>query len=171
MTKVLLSNKYTYIIGLLLAVIVACSIALYVKQTDSPLQISGELEVKYTTIDQLKNASDLIVEVKAADVGSLKYEGLAFSLVNAEVKKVYKGDVGKNVNILETGGTVEGQEYVFEDSPVFKKNESAIVFLRKYIGPVTENAYVVTGAIQGKFKMDGDKLKAPKHAEGELAGK
>ncbi|NQX69696.1 hypothetical protein HQN90_26540 [Paenibacillus alba] len=166
------NNKYTYIICILLAIIVAFSVVFFEKKnkSESIVRIDGEFANEYPTVEALKQDSELILEVTANSVNTLKYEGLVFSIADSNVKKVYKGSVpGNTVKILETGGTFEGKEYIFEDSPVFKVNESAIVFLKKYSGPVASDAYYVTGSIQGKFRMAGGKLKPPHFAPGELA--
>ncbi|MNI03087.1 hypothetical protein D3C73_559820 [compost metagenome] len=165
-------NKFTYVVFLLLTIIVVSSIVLIEKnkKSDSVVSISGEFERMYESVESLHIDSDLVLEVTAGNVHTLKYEGLVFSLTDSFVKKVYKGpNPGPSINILETGGLFEGIAYIFEGNPVFKSNESAVVFLKKYIGPVAENAYYITGSIQGKFKIDGGRLEAPHHVSEGLA--
>ncbi|BFT71230.1 hypothetical protein [Paenibacillus sp. P36] len=166
-------SKYTYMICLLLIIIAVTGLFLAEKKnaSESVVNIQGELSKEYDSVDALKQDSDLIVEIIATNVNSLKYEGLIFSITDSTVNKVYKGAIqGSSIKILENGGSYEGKEYIFEESPVLKSSESAIVFLKKYNGPITDHAYVVTGAIQGKFKKNGSKLHPPHYAPGELAG-
>jgi len=57
---------------------------------------------------------------------------------------------------LETGGQIDNKEYSIEGNDVLRENEKAILFLEKYEGPVAEDAYVVLGVYQGKFKINPD---------------
>lgn len=58
--------------------------------------------------------------------------------------------------ILETGGTLNNVEYLFEDGGVLNPGDRSIVYFKKYIGPIPEaqDAYIISGVYQGKFDID-----------------
>lgn len=120
---------------------------------------TGELSESFSTTDSFKTNADLIVEMKKTGGKSFKYEGVAFTLSTGSVTAIYKGKLAdkKEIKILETGGVVHHIKYTFEGHEVLKNNDTAIVFLRKYNGPATdEEAYVILGEFQGKFKLDAE---------------
>lgn len=118
------------------------------------INVSGEVTKSYNNIDELKTDAEVIVEIDSNNVNSFKYKDVIFSLSNVEVLKTFKGNIkkGELLNILETGGVYNNADYIFENNKTLAKNDKAILFLKKYIGPVTEKeAYVVLGVYQGKF--------------------
>ncbi|MCP3776579.1 hypothetical protein NLX71_25370 [Paenibacillus sp. MZ04-78.2] len=126
------------------------------------IDISGSKVKAYSTLSNLEADADIIAEVNAKEVKSFEFQKVPFTVTTAEVKKVYRGTGGKEVNILETGGIFDSANYTFEGNEVFKKNDSAIVFLKKYSGPVAENAYTILGVTDGKFLVNGNKITPPK---------
>ncbi|MEI2395777.1 hypothetical protein [Paenibacillus phytohabitans] len=130
-----------------------------VTSTASPKEVveyHGDLAENFNTVSKLTYGSDAIYEVEVNDSKSFEYEGVIFTVSNANVNEHYKGASIDTVNILETGGNYNNTEYVFEDSSVLKIGDKAIVYLEKYEGPIPEaqGTYVVTGAYQGKFEID-----------------
>ena len=43
----------------------------------------------------------------------------------------------------------------------FQRVIEPIVFLQRYEGPIADNAYVILGGYEGKFKIDGNKVVPP----------
>ncbi|MBP1999991.1 hypothetical protein J2Z69_001010 [Paenibacillus shirakamiensis] len=137
------------------------------------VNVSGDLNKVFKTVSDLKNNAPLIIEAEVVKGTSFEYNHVIFTKNNLLVKKVYKGDLqGKqNIDILETGGISDNKEFVLEGNPVSKPGEKLVLFLKKYDGPVTEDAYTIEGAYQGKFTFDdGKKISFKKANEkfGEL---
>ncbi|WJQ83541.1 hypothetical protein [Brevibacillus brevis] len=133
------------------------------KQTLKKVDVSGEVVEGFDSTKELHESAEVIAEVEINESESFQYENVVFTLSDAKVKQVYKGEVlPENViNILETGGYKNGTEYTFEGNEVFETGEKAYVYLEKYDGPVTEDAYVIKGVYQGKFLKEEGKLQSP----------
>ncbi|MBP2002585.1 hypothetical protein J2Z69_003671 [Paenibacillus shirakamiensis] len=113
---------------------------------------SGDLAEGFETVDELKNSSEVIVEVEADKGTSFEYNHAIFTSTRVKINKIYKGELNVDyIKVLETGGFYHNSENVLEGNYVLQSGEKAILFLDKYIGPVTSNSYVVKGAYQGKF--------------------
>jgi hypothetical protein len=125
------------------------------------VNISGDVHERFTTIEQLKDSSELIAKVEIEKSDSFPYKHVVFTLSEAKLLHVYKGEVqnDETIKILETGGYKDGTEYTFEGNKVFTEKETAIVFLEKYEGPIVDHAYVIKGGYQGKFVTDGHTVK------------
>lgn len=113
----------------------------------------GNLDVseEFNTLEQLTDTADLVVEVKLTgeELQKIEYEGANFTLTNATVKEVIKGDTNtKSVKIFEVASF---------NINLTKRNDKFLLFLNKYTGPVTtEEAYSITGVYQGKFGLDAN---------------
>jgi len=153
-----LSIKKIYKIAALSAITCIAIIGLIIYTLNIPLRTvdtGGELTKGYSSIDDLKDSSELIAEVLVSDSDALKYKNVIFTVQSAQVQKLYKGSVDiKDIQILETGGVYGNAEYTFEKNKVMKKGEKAVVFLEKYKGPILKDAYVILGVFQGKFTID-----------------
>ncbi|KWX79617.1 hypothetical protein [Paenibacillus jilunlii] len=116
----------------------------------------GDLAVNYNTVTELTYDSESINEIKVAEKKSFEYKGVVFTVSKANIAKTYKGDLEGSVNILETGGNYNNTEYLFDDASVLKPGDKAVVYLKKYEGPIIEaqGAYVISGVYQGKFNID-----------------
>ncbi|NRR01816.1 hypothetical protein HP570_06230 [Brevibacillus sp. RS1.1] len=133
------------------------------KQTIKKVDVSVDVVEGFDSIKKLTESAEVIAEVEINESESFQYENVVFTLSDAKVKQVYKGDVlPENViKILETGGYKNGTEYTFEGNEVFETGEKAYVYLEKYEGPVAEDAYVIKGVYQGKFLKEEGKLQSP----------
>ncbi|WP_144936850.1 cytochrome c maturation protein CcmE [Paenibacillus sp. 32O-W] len=119
---------------------------------------TGELSEYYSSIDELSQRADIIVQVEKTGGKSFKYEDVPFTLSQAKIQQSYKGSkpAGERIVILETGGIIHNIEYTFEGNKILRDKDRAVLFLKKYTGPVTnEDAYVILGVFQGKFKLGG----------------
>lgn len=150
------TKKIILSVTLLLAI--ATVLFFYINQIPvMKINMSGELSEGFQSIEELTNSSEIIAKVNIQNSKSISYEDVVFSLASANVMKVFKGDYpNQTITILETGGIKNNIEYVFEDNKTLKKNEQAILFLRKYNGPITKDAYVILGVFQGKFLLEKD---------------
>lgn len=152
----IIKNKFLFIgiiVSLLAATVVFGAMA-YKKSTEAPY-MSGSVEKIYSTVNELESDSEIVAKIKVTDSKTFKYERVPFTLNKAKVNELYKGSDLTEINILETGGTIDGKKFSFEGSDVLTKDNEAIVYLKKYIGPVVaEDAYIITGEYAGRFKLD-----------------
>ncbi|CAH8720836.1 hypothetical protein M5W83_12065 [Paenibacillus thiaminolyticus] len=133
------------------------------------IKMSGDVVYQYKSLDELHSLAEVVAEVDIEAVRSTMYGGVVFSLAKANVKNIEKGVIpNNNLTILETGGIYNNQRYIFEENPSFVTGERAIVFLKKYKGPIDNDAYVILGAYQGKFKLQGSKVIPPVNASPKL---
>jgi hypothetical protein len=140
---------------------------------EAPQVIHGSLSLseEFHSIKELRDRAELIALVSVKNAKPLSVANATFTLSESEIVKVFKGKPSKSViNILETGGIDEkGRMVVFDENPVFRKNEQAIVFLERYVGNVADDAYVILGVYQGKFIIDDqDKIIPPKNVSEKL---
>ncbi|RXZ80994.1 hypothetical protein EBB07_16285 [Paenibacillaceae bacterium] len=122
----------------------------------------------------------MVVQVEATRTKPIEYSGITFTLTEGKIEKFFKGEYEANdvISILETGGIsevhsnnkVQRVNYIFEENEVFKTGDKAIIFLKKYSGPIAENSYVVLGVYQGKFLINGEKIIAPEHGIEGISG-
>ncbi|MBA2939136.1 hypothetical protein HZF08_12545 [Paenibacillus sp. CGMCC 1.16610] len=149
-------NKNKIILGLIIALCLSTLLIYLLNIPVLTFNSHGELSESFSTVDELKQKAEVIVEVNISDAKAEKYNEVVFTLSNAEVKKIYKGELQNktSINILETGGVHNHIEHTFEGEKTLKKQDTAILFLKKYNGPVTKEAYVILGMYQGKFKLD-----------------
>lgn len=62
-----------------------------------------------------------------------------------------------NEGTLTKNGTITLlQNDIYEVDPTVKKGEKVLLFLKKYEGPVIENAYRIVGLYQGHFKVNNE---------------
>ncbi|MCR2802316.1 hypothetical protein [Paenibacillus soyae] len=163
MNKFNLKTTTYLLITLCLIIIVALFLVSQISTKKvSRIDVSGDLSIIYNSVSEMEEDADLIVEVEVDNPNSFMYYNAAFTLSTAKIKKVHKGDLAlKEINLLETGGIVQNKEFIFEQNPVSKKKDRLLLYLQKYIGPIHNDAYVILGAYQGKFKMLDDKIIPP----------
>lgn len=141
----------TAIIGLCLC------INLNNERTVEKVNLSLSLTREYKTLEDLKNAAEVITQVEIDNSKSFTYNDVPFTISDAKLIKTYKGNIfNDKINLLETGGQIDNKEYSPEGNDVLKKREKAILFLKKYEGPITDDAYVILGVYQGKYKISSD---------------
>lgn len=133
-------KKAMLLIIFALAFTTACGKAETSRNSDSAI-----LQTYYQALEEISYDSELIVEAEL--IGNQKessYQNARFTVTEFIVKKVYKGDqelVSSAIQVLEI--------FPFR----IKESKNKLLFLEKYVGPVTNSAYVVTGVYQGKFTI------------------
>ncbi|CAM2773777.1 hypothetical protein PASE110613_00100 [Paenibacillus sediminis] len=153
----------------LFGVIVATSLQTNAAKINKKVITHFDLTESFDSIESLEQSASLIANVKVNSSKSFTYGNVVFTLSNVSVNKAYKGEADKTINILETGGIGEdGLYYTVEGNDVLLKNQQAIVYLEKYDGPIAENAYVIKGVYEGKFKIQNGKLLPPKETKGDI---
>lgn len=121
---------------------------------------SGELERIYSSVEELKNDAEFMVDIRVNSTQSLQYKEVVFTLSEVNVNQVYSGMLNtKNITILETGGIYNNRNHTFNGNEALKTGDEAVLFIKKYEGPVAQDVYVILGVYQGKFSLkDGDEI-------------
>ncbi|MDP5272841.1 hypothetical protein [Chengkuizengella axinellae] len=84
---------------------------------------------------------------------SFDYSQATFFKAEVEIKEIYR-DTEKN---LKKGDTITLlQNDIVSVDPLVEKNEKVLLFLKKYTGPVIEDAYRTLGSYQGHFRINKD---------------
>lgn len=120
------------------------------------------LETHFESLAALEKQASNIIEVKVIDnVETIEYGDVTFTVSEALILSSLKGELKENetIRLVETGGIMkDGQEFKFNGIPVVKKDEHLYLFVEKYVGPVTEGAYIPLGVYQGKFKVTDNQI-------------
>ncbi|KPC74654.1 hypothetical protein ADL26_09430 [Thermoactinomyces vulgaris] len=129
------------------------------------VEVGVSLDKQYSSVDEMKQEAQLIVEGTASTKQQgIRYQNMLFTVTDFHINKTIKGHAdNKTIRILETGG-FDGKNYLtVEGNKIMDKNQSYVLFLQKYQGSVTnQDAYVIIGAYQGKFAVDGNTI-SPAH--------
>lgn len=134
------------IFTLLMMVLTGCGKGVKAQSTSS-----ADLSVIYSTLEEITDDSVLVAEANLTGAFEQipEYEGANFTLTEAEVKEVIKGDesyVGRKIKIFEITSSNINRT---------KKSDRFVLFLHEYEGPVTsEEALVISGVYQGIFRID-----------------
>jgi len=112
-----------------------------------------DLANSYASLEELTADSKLIVEADLThDVSQLNYKGANFAITEVLIKDVIKGESSLN---NQTVSILELEQFNLQAT---RQSDRHVLFLDKYIGPVTEDAYVITGVYQGKFSINAQGL-------------
>lgn len=134
------------------------------------VKVEGELSDIYETIDQLKQTATGIIEVNILETETIVYGDVPFTISKAKVLSSLKGKIseGQEIKLIETGGkyTLSGEnpkevkgeevEIAFEGIRVMQPGEHLVLFVKEFVGPQIQGAFVPLGIYQGKFKVEKD---------------
>lgn len=82
----------------------------------------------------VSETADLIVRGTVVDVRTVAaVNGKIFTLTTLDVTDTFKGVAGSKVEITERGGKFGDQFQIFPGTPVYKKGEDVLVFLKKTV--------------------------------------
>lgn len=128
-----------------------------ISQSTKPVPVTvAEIEDHYKSLNQIVNDSDLVAEVKVTGDGDdITYKHASFVTHQLKIRDVVVGNdalENQSIKLLEIGLSPS-------DLNIVKSNSKYLLFLKKYEGPILDNAYVVTGVYQGKFKINNEDLK------------
>ena len=137
---------------------------------------SADFAAVYSSLDQLKQAADLIVRGEIVDISYLDFNSTAYTKVTFKVEKCLKGkaDAGDTVAIAEVGGitsvaTINGDKFgpsteddantkvkvQLDGAPLSEVGDQCTYFLGTgSIGVLPGTYYVPLGAFQGRFAID-----------------
>lgn len=135
--------------------------------------LRGDLLHSYESVEDLTNSADVVLVGKVIGAQQMTFGRLPFTLETLEVGRVLRGtNETSTIRILETGGLlppgiVKGGNpalsrptlMTFEAVPLMTGGEEYLVFLRRYVGPMTTDAFVVLSGYQGKFHVSDRKIR------------
>ncbi|TVX92504.1 hypothetical protein [Paenibacillus agilis] len=168
--------KSRFLIFILLVLIVATMTACGEKHSTDPKEeqqpFYGMVSVAthYMALEELAYDAEFIVEAEwTNNMEGVNVSGANFQLNDININKVLEGDpklAGQTIKIIGIGGL---------NTAPHTKN---VLFLVKYDGPITQEAYAVVGYYQGIFAInddnevvyDADKYGGVKHFQGALEG-
>ena len=112
--------------------------------------------------DLIKNSQLIIVAHVTNDQSKLAYGDVEFVITRLEVNSILNNTnfPEKEITLLQT---------VCEKDPTVAKDSTVLLFLEKYDGPVTDNAYVCTGLYQGQYELKGNTILPSKDGNNNLA--
>jgi len=87
------------------------------------------------------------------------YGEVTFALTKFRIETAVRGTVSDTINILQTKS---------REDPFLRHGKKMILFLAKYEGPVTEDAYRLKGLYQGQYTIEGTRV--IKNENNELTG-
>jgi molybdopterin converting factor small subunit len=125
----------------------------------SPSQGSvGSLDINpkeiFTDVEDMATLTPIVIvgQVKS-ESESFDYSQATFFKAEVQIKEIYRD----TENALKKGDTITLlQDDIVSVNPLVKKNEKVLLFLKKYKGPVIEDAYRTLGSYQGHFKINKD---------------
>jgi hypothetical protein len=152
------------------------------QNTSSSIAMWGS---KAVTVDELMREADLVVRVKASSnpvsrmVGFTQkkievrgderkpagtyVDNIIFSDTNFEVLRLYKGQLPKELVVVQTGGInpkIPDHVEQFPDDPIYKLGEEYVLFLKDFSDPVHGNrAVYFTLNPSGRYIINGDSVK------------
>jgi hypothetical protein len=113
----------------------------------SPQSGEAELVYNFQSIDELiQNSPTIVIGTVDGPNEEFVYGEVTFALTKFKVEQVVRGTVPAEINILQTK---------MNEDPFLKNGDKMVLFLTKYEGPVTKNAYVIMGLYQGQYTIEG----------------
>ncbi|MCR8843495.1 hypothetical protein NQ117_07345 [Paenibacillus sp. SC116] len=140
------------------------------KEVEQPFYGMVSVATHYMALEELAYDAEYIVEAEWTNkTERVNVSGANFELNDIKINKVLEGDpklAGQTIKIIDIGS--------LNSAPHTK----SVLFLNKYDGPITEEAYAVVGYYQGIFAIDddnevvydADKYGGVKHFQGSLEG-
>lgn len=112
----------------------------------------------FRDLEELATITPMVVMAKTlSDNIEFDYSDVTFFRTELRIDQVFRDvndEIGKDNKITLL------QNDLAELDPLVNQNEPVLLFLKKYEGPVIDNAYRIVGLVQGHFKFDGDRIKS-----------
>jgi len=114
----------------------------------------------YASVDDLiKDSPIIVIGVVDNKTEDITYGEVDFRLTQFKVETAVRGTVTDTINIFQTK---------IDQDPALQKGKRMILFLVKYEGPVTDNAYRIKGLYMGQYKIEGTRV--IKNKDNKLTG-
>jgi len=121
---------------------------------------TAEMVDNYESIDDLiKDSPVIVIGTVASGNDEFEYGEVTFALTKFKIGNTIRGEVSGTINILQTK---------LHEDPYIKNGDRMILFLVKYTGPVTDDAYRLKGLYQGQYTIEGTKV--IKYKDNKLTG-
>lgn len=109
------------------------------------------------SVEDLTRESDVIAigDIKDVESGWNLWKTMIYTYSTLSVEKYIKGGEGaETLTIITEGGTAGGSSVWVEDVPVFTKNETVLVFLKR-----AGREFSVVGWVQGKYIVENGEIR------------
>ncbi|WP_214810752.1 hypothetical protein [Exiguobacterium sp. s181] len=102
-------------------------------------------------IDDLATSSPIVIVGKVRSAPKpFTHQSVTFFESHIQVQRVYRDVNGQ----LKSADTITLLQNDMEEDPLVKRDETVLLYLQRYEGPVMENAYRIVGLQLGHFKVD-----------------
>jgi|GEM_PF-2015417 hypothetical protein len=116
------------------------------------IEPTGDLKMvdNYGSIDDLiKDSPVIVVGTVDSENNEFVWGEVPFATTTFKIETCIRGDVTGIITILQTKSN---------EDPFLNNGNRMVLFLEKYDGPITEDAYVVKGLYQGQYTIKGTKI-------------
>ncbi|MCM3280033.1 hypothetical protein M3591_05725 [Exiguobacterium sp. MER 193] len=101
-------------------------------------------------IDDLATSSPIVIVGKVSSAPKpFTHQLVTFFESHIQVQRVYRDVNGQ----LKSADTITLVQNDMEEDPLVKRDETVLLYLQRYEGPVMENAYRIVGLQLGHFKV------------------
>lgn len=102
-------------------------------------------------IDDLATSSPIVIVGKVRSAPKpFTHQSVTFFESHIQVQRVYRDVNGQ----LKSADTITLLQNDMEEDPLVKRDETVLLYLQRYEGPVMENAYRIVGLQLGHFKVN-----------------
>ena len=102
-------------------------------------------------IDDLATSSPIVIVGKVSSAPEpFTHQSVTFFESHIQVQRVYRDVNGQ----LKSADTITLLQNDMEEDPLVKRDETVLLYLQRYEGPVMENAYRIVGLQLGHFKVN-----------------
>ncbi|OMH24356.1 hypothetical protein BKD30_08785 [Tersicoccus phoenicis] len=118
------------------------------------IQLHASWAKGYPTLKQLVADSDAIVRGAFAGQKTTQVDGLPYTDTTFVVSQWIKGSSvgGNEIVVRQTGGQMDGKQYVVESDPLAKPGDQALLYLEKTPGDI----YAALGGPTGRLAVQRD---------------
>ncbi|MBG0918206.1 hypothetical protein IR194_01445 [Exiguobacterium sp. PBE] len=102
-------------------------------------------------IDDLATSSPIVIVGKVSSAPKpFTHQSVTFFESHIQVQRVYRDVNGQ----LKSADTITLLQNDMEEDPLVKRDETVLLYLQRYEGPVMENAYRIVGLQLGHFRVN-----------------
>lgn len=114
-------------------------------------QLDVDLVESFDDLNGLAGSSPVVITAKIdKESEKFTYGELTFLKTKIKIKDVYRDE---DIELEKNDEIILLQNDIGELDPKVMQNEEVLLFIKKYEGPVIQNAYRIVGLVQGHFKL------------------
>lgn len=118
----------------------------------------------YNSINILAESTPTVIKCKVSGRSTnFNYDNLGFIKTQVDIKDIYRDDYN-----LKKGDKITILQSDINEDPVINKNDDLVLFIEKYEGPITNDAYVIKGCMQGHFTVKNNKIYSKTNKEWQI---